>query len=206
MRKTDNEIIETLQAAAAKKGVKLTYTHKLFFVKLLTYACKYGQNCPEGIMVLMPIDDLAAYLSISTRMVSQSLKVLRDCDIIIRCRGEKKFPRGISRTIIKKEYYETGEGKEMYNMLFEDEECQYINRLTEQMEQGRITKQAVLENIAFAREIAAGDADILSLIDGVYSKIDSLSVDEWDEMKRLLPFPVSTTAEDDTFEVPDMET
>lgn len=109
MMKTDNEIIETIQAAAGEKGINLTYTHKLFFVKLLTYACKYGQNCPEGIMVIMPIKDLAEHLSISSRMVSQSLKVLCDCGIIMRYMGEKSFPRGISRTIIKKEYYETGE-------------------------------------------------------------------------------------------------
>ncbi len=93
----------------------------------------------------------------------------------------------------------------MYNMIFDDEECQYVNKLTEQMEQGKITRQAVLESIAFAREVAEEDADILSLIDGVYTKIKNMSEDEWNEIKRLLPFQVSITAEDETGEVPEDE-
>lgn len=104
--KTDNEIIENLQSTAANKGVNLTYTHKLFFLKLLNYACKYGYVCPEGIKVFMSVADLSKYLSVSRRMVSQSLKVFTDCDIILRCEGEKTFPRSTNITILKKEYYE----------------------------------------------------------------------------------------------------
>lgn len=106
VNKTENEIIGLLQAAANEKGINLTYTHKLFFIKLLGYAQKYGEHCPEGIMVRVSGQDLAKYLSISRRMVAQSLNAFVSCDVILRREGEKTFPRSTNATIIRKEYYE----------------------------------------------------------------------------------------------------
>lgn len=105
-RKTDNEIMEAMQSTAASKGVTLTYTHKLFFLKLLAYASKYGETCPEGVKIFMSVQDLSEYLSISRRMVAQSLKLLTECDIIQRHKGKNSFPRSTNTTILKKEYYE----------------------------------------------------------------------------------------------------
>lgn len=107
---TENELIEDLQYAAASKGINLTYTHKLFFLKLLDYARENGDYCPEGIKILMSIEDLSKCLSISSRMVSQSLKIFKDCGIILRCENKKTFPRSTNVTILKKEYYEKEKG------------------------------------------------------------------------------------------------
>lgn len=81
------------------------------------------------------------------------------------------------------------------NYIFDDEEYQYINKLTENLKQEQITKAEILASLAFAREIAEQDSDILSLIDGVYSKLNNMSDNEWEEMKRNLPFQVMITAE-----------
>lgn len=78
---------------------------------------------------------------------------------------------------------------------FDDEECQYINKLTENLKYEQITKSEILGNLAFAREIAENNDAILELIDGVYSKINNMSNTEWEEMKRNLPFEVLITAE-----------
>lgn len=102
---TENEIIERLQSTAVSQGVNLTYTHKVFFLKLLDYAKIHGERCPEGMQVLMSVSNLSEKLSISPRMVTQSLQVFRKCGIIQRREGEKTFPRSISTTVLRKEFY-----------------------------------------------------------------------------------------------------
>lgn len=91
--------------------------------------------------------------------------------------------------------------------LFEDGERQYINRIAEGRDREKLSKQDILSAVAFAREVADDtDANIMSLIDGVYSKVNALSDEEWDRLKIQLPFPVLITAEDNVDEVPtDME-
>lgn len=92
------------------------------------------------------------------------------------------------------------DGQTRLMSIFEDEECQCINKMTEGMEQ--INRLELLGNLAFARDIAdKNDEDILSLIDGVYAKIDNLSDGEWDKVKKIIPFPVSITS-DDTEDIP----
>lgn len=103
---TENDIIEKLQSTAINKGVNLTYTHKLFFLKLLDYAKEHGESCPEGMQILVSVSNLSKKLSISPRMVTQSLQVFRECGIIQRRAGEKTFPRSISTTVLKKEFYD----------------------------------------------------------------------------------------------------
>lgn len=103
---TDNEIMERLQGEALGKGIKLTYTQKLFFVRLLRYGLEQGNVCPDGISVSLSVNDMTHQLSISKRMVIQSLRVLSDCGILLRYKGEKSFPRGADTTVIKSEFYE----------------------------------------------------------------------------------------------------
>lgn len=103
---TDNEIMEQLQSEALGKGVKLTYTQKLFYVRLLRYGLEHGILCPDGISVSLSVNELTRQLSISKRMVIQSLRILCDCGILLRYKGERSFPRGSDTTILKKEFYE----------------------------------------------------------------------------------------------------
>lgn len=87
--------------------------------------------------------------------------------------------------------------------LFEDEERQYINKIAEGRSKDGISREDMLSIVSFAREVADDtDREIISLIDCVYSKINVLSDEEWEELRRLLPFPVSITAEDNVDEVP----
>jgi len=87
--------------------------------------------------------------------------------------------------------------------LFEDGERQYINKITEGRDKTKLSRKDILSAVAFAREVADDtDTDILSLIDGVYSKVNALTDSEWDGLKRQLPFPVLITAEDNVDEVP----
>lgn len=81
--------------------------------------------------------------------------------------------------------------------LFEDEERQYLNALADGMSQKQLTRDEVLSCVSFAREIADSmDTQILSLLDGVYSKIYNLADNEWDILKRQIPFPTLISADD----------
>lgn len=87
--------------------------------------------------------------------------------------------------------------------LFEDGERQYINKIAEGRDREKLSRQDILSAVAFAREVADDtDTNILSLIDGVYSKVKALTDGEWDRLRLLLPFPVLITAEDNVDEVP----
>jgi hypothetical protein len=87
--------------------------------------------------------------------------------------------------------------------LFEDEERQYINKIAEGRDREKLSRQDILSAVAFAREVADDtDTNIISLIDGVYSKVNALSDGEWDRLKLQLPFTVLITAEDNVDEVP----
>jgi hypothetical protein len=87
--------------------------------------------------------------------------------------------------------------------LFEDGERHYINRIAEGRDREKLSRQDILSAVSFAREVADDtDMDIISLIDGVYSKVNALSDEEWDRLKLQLPFPVLITAEDNVDEVP----
>lgn len=85
--------------------------------------------------------------------------------------------------------------------LFEDDERQYINKIVERKNLSSVQRTDILSIVAFAREIAnPTDSEILSLIDSVFSKVNALSDEEWNTLKKYLPFPVNIDFED---EIPD---
>lgn len=88
----------------------------------------------------------------------------------------------------------------MNNIVLTDEDYQYINKITENMKQEQITKKTILESIAFAREITNESEDeLLYFIDEIYYKINNMSDDEWENVKRSLPYPVLIMAEDEGY-------
>jgi len=103
-RMTDNEIFERLQSTAGDYGIRLTYTHKLFYVRLLAYASEHGEVCPEGLKVSLSVNEMSTCLSITKRMVEQSLRAFSDSGILLR-NIKKSFPRSCD-TVLKKEFYE----------------------------------------------------------------------------------------------------
>lgn len=106
---TDNEIMVLLQKEALTYGVKLTYTQKVFYLRLLMYAMSEGEPCSEGLKVSLSVNDMSSCLSISKRMVVNSLRVLSDCGILLRYKGENTFPRSSDVTVMKKQFFERKE-------------------------------------------------------------------------------------------------
>lgn len=73
--------------------------------------------------------------------------------------------------------------------LFNDEERQYLNNLTENRLKSEIKHEEILTVIRFSKATAdKNDTEFLGLIDGVYEKISLLSDNEWDKTVRLMPF------------------
>lgn len=81
--------------------------------------------------------------------------------------------------------------------LFDDDERQYLNSIVKGRDRSTLAKKSVLSNIAFAREVAdSTDKMVIDLIDGLYSKVNAVSDEEWGELRMLLPFPVNIISED----------
>lgn len=76
--------------------------------------------------------------------------------------------------------------------LFNDEERQYLNKLTENRLKSAIKHDDILTVIRFSKATAdKNDTEFLDLINGVYEKISLLSDNEWDKTARLMPFLVN---------------
>lgn len=91
-----------LNKIAREKGHKLTYTHKMFYIRLVKFAKENGEERDDCYVVEKTERELSEILDISPRMVSQSFKVLSECNVINRIKGERSFPRKNSKTIIYK--------------------------------------------------------------------------------------------------------
>lgn len=100
MRATDMEIMERLQSSASACGIRLTFTHKVFFLRLVDYAISVNDVVGDGLRISLSEDDMAATFAISKRMVTQSLRVLCDCGILLRYTGM------VFTTVAKKEFFE----------------------------------------------------------------------------------------------------
>lgn len=99
---TESEIIERLNDIALGKKIKLTYTNKLFFLNLLEIANIYGFKTQDGLEIELSNNQLAACMNISPSIVSQSIRKLKKCGVIIRKTGRKSFSPYI--TIIKNDW------------------------------------------------------------------------------------------------------
>lgn len=87
--------------------------------------------------------------------------------------------------------------------FFDDDERQYLNSIVKDRDREKLKRKDVLSNIAFAREVADHtDEMVTELIDGLYSKINTMSDEEWENLRMQLPFPVNINFEDNIDEVP----
>ena len=100
MRATDLKIMEHLQSRANDYGIRLTFTHKVFFLRLVDYAISVNDVVEDGLRISLSEDDMAATFDISKRMVTQSLRVLCDCGILLRYKGM------VFTTVVKKDFFE----------------------------------------------------------------------------------------------------
>ena len=106
VRATENEILVCLNRIATGQGVVLTHAHKLFFLRLLECADKYGQQSLYGLSVTLSVQELSVQLAIPLRTATQSLNRLVSCGALERQDGEKTFPRSATITTIPKNIYE----------------------------------------------------------------------------------------------------
>lgn len=109
---TDEIIFIKLNNIAQQKGVKLTLTNKLFYLKLLKYAIDNGESLDDRYIIEKTEKEMVELFEMPPRTVTQCLQVLTKCGIISRIKGESKFPRKPSKTAIYKEIFEKeGENK-----------------------------------------------------------------------------------------------
>ena len=85
--------------------------------------------------------------------------------------------------------------------VFNNEERVLINSICKNEILSDLTKEAVLRSLKFSRQIVNDkDAMVVSLMDGIISKMQLLTDAEWDEMKMKVPFAVAYVPEDEVSE------
>lgn len=85
--------------------------------------------------------------------------------------------------------------------LFDDDERQLINQIVSGASFS-IARTELLSLVMDMRNLtSAEDADFAAVVDGLYSKLNNLTDDEWDDLKGLLPFPVNISAAEESFDV-----
>lgn len=104
---SEKQVMERIAAYAQEQGVKLSYTHKLFYLNLLRYAKKHRARTDTGdYYVCLSTRDMSGIFHISFRMVTQSLKILSESGILLRQENkDKAFPREPSITILLKQFF-----------------------------------------------------------------------------------------------------
>lgn len=86
---------------------------------------------------------------------------------------------------------------------FNDDECQYLNKICERKTNTQLSRNEVISYILFAKDIAdSGDEQIVELIDGIYTKLNIMSDEEWSTLRKEIPFQVNITAEENVDDVP----
>lgn len=102
---TEKELLFMLSAEAEKSGVNLTYTHRIFFLRLLEYAERNGVEEADGFRVALSVAELSRVLDISLRTTTQSLNRLAACGALQRITERKTYPRSPTVTFIEKKYF-----------------------------------------------------------------------------------------------------
>ena len=83
-RITNNDLFKRLQKAANEHDVTLTYSSKLFYIRVLDYALTHGEETDEGISIDLSVKKMAEMADISDRMAEKALKSLSESGVILR--------------------------------------------------------------------------------------------------------------------------
>jgi len=102
---SEKEIFSRLARAAEAEGIVLTYTNKLFFLRLLNFAEQAEYDEDGELTVDLSVQGLSEALRIPLRTSIQSLSRLTACGALCRIEGKKTFPRSSTITTINKIYY-----------------------------------------------------------------------------------------------------
>ena len=82
--------------------------------------------------------------------------------------------------------------------LFDNEERYVLNSVCEGTPLAGRSKERVLGNLTFAREVSA-EQDVLDLLDGLIVKFERISDDEWEILKQYIPFGIACEADEVEF-------
>lgn len=80
-----NEIFTKLQTVAKAHGLSLTYTNMKVYLKLLEYSEESDVGAirgRSGVRFNVTVTKLAAYCSVSPRIVTETLRTLNSCGVI----------------------------------------------------------------------------------------------------------------------------
>ena len=88
----DTEILMRLTDRSLGFGVDLTYTHKLFFLRLLELCIKDNKRKDGAYRISLSEAQLSQELDISVRMVTQSISRLKACEAIKRYKIKGSSP------------------------------------------------------------------------------------------------------------------
>ena len=64
-----------------------------------------------------------------------------------------------------------------------------INKGSEGIPVEDFTRKNFLVNLSFARSIST-DQDVIALLDGLISKVERITDEEWEKLKTMIPFDV----------------
>lgn len=88
--------------------------------------------------------------------------------------------------------------------VFDNDERIIVNKACEGTPIADFTRTGFLANLAFARSIST-EQDVLNLLDGLITKTERISDDEWDGLKAKIPFATYYDADSNVDEVPQDE-
>lgn len=69
---------------------------------------------------------------------------------------------------------------------FNDQEKLILNSVSEGFALGSLTRDRILDSLAFSSEIST-DEDILNLLEAVSAKVEDMSDEEWNMLKQHIP-------------------
>lgn len=85
--------------------------------------------------------------------------------------------------------------------VFDNEERVLVNKICEGANVAELTKARLMTSLSVSRNIVA-EQDILDFLDGLISKVERITDEEWDCLKMRLPFETYYDAENNVDEVP----
>lgn len=89
--------------------------------------------------------------------------------------------------------------------IFENDERILMNHMTVGTEVSKLDKQSVISSLDVARVMSENDSEVRELVESTRSKVNLLNDDEWNELRKTLPFdcvePTDDTMDTDGFVV-----
>lgn len=76
--------------------------------------------------------------------------------------------------------------------IFTDIEKLYLNSAQTGTPLSKFTKESVVKAITYARNVS-NDADIIAMLEELSAKVTRLTDEEWNEIKKEIPFQTSFT-------------